>query len=81
MGENGKHDGAVRLRVLAPSDVERIEVVFDGCLLFSVSGGILDEKLALEQGRHYLYVRVARAEHEGPPSMSWSSPVYLENQA
>jgi len=81
MGENGKHDGAVRLRVLAPSDVERIEVVVDGCLLFTVSGGILDEELALDEGRHYLYVRAARTEHEDPPSMSWSSPVYLEDQA
>lgn len=77
MGENGAHDGAVRLRVLAPSDVDRIEVVVDGCLLFTLSGGILDEKLTLDEGRHYLYVRTARAEPEGPLSMSWTSPVYL----
>ena len=77
MGESGGHDGAVRLRVLAPPDVDRIEVVVDGCLLFTVSGGTLDEGLTLEEGRHYLYVRAARAGPEGPLSMSWTSPVYL----
>ncbi len=81
MGESGAHDGAVRLRVLAPSDAERIEVVKDGCLLFTSPGGILDEKLVLDEGRHYLYVRVARKEPGGPLSMSWSSPVYLGEQA
>jgi hypothetical protein len=81
MGENGPHDGTVRLRVLAPSGIDRIEVVLDGCLLFTVSGGILDEELPLGEGRHYLYVRAARAQPEGLLSMSWTSPVYLGDEA
>lgn len=81
MGESGEHDGAVRLRVLAPPEVERIEVVLDGCLHLTMPGGILDEKLVLDQGRHYLYVRACLAEPEGPQCMSWSSPVYLGTPA
>jgi len=78
MGEHGPHDGRARLRVLAQSGVDHLEVVLDGCLLLSVSGWFLDEVLTLGEGRHYLYVRAVRDEAGEPRSMSWTSPIYLE---
>lgn len=77
MGGHAAHDGSARLRVLGGEEVQRLEVVLDGCLYESVESAVLDRTIPLAPGRHYLYVRAGRQDGEFR-SFAWSSPVYLE---
>lgn len=79
MGGRIMQDGTARLRVLAGAEVERLDVILDGCLYESVNGDHLDRTIPLSPGRHYLYVRASRQDGE-VRSQSWSSPIYLDVQ-
>jgi hypothetical protein len=76
MGDQGAHDGSITIRVLAPDNIEGIDVILDSCPAYTIAGNIVQLKILLESGRHYLYVRAFR--HEGDViQQAWSSPVYL----
>ncbi len=79
MGEQGGHNGKARLKVLADQSTEAIEVIVDGALYGTISGSQVDESIALEEGRHYIYVRAFTHTSEGLKAQTWTSPVYLGN--
>ena len=77
MGEQGDHNGTVRVRAMAGGKATRLELILDGCVHSTVSGSVLDTTLTnLSLLRHYIYVR-ASLQKNGETFFAWTSPVYL----
>jgi hypothetical protein len=76
MGSIGAHNGTVRVRVLADTTVEQIEIIIDGCLQEIVTGYMVDKTYTLPASYHYIYVK-AVATSGSATQVAWASPVYL----
>lgn len=76
MGEQGNHNGSVRVRALAGNTVEKLDVIVDGCVKYTVDDHEIDTTLTLSPSRHYIYIR-AVAYTGDERFLAWSSPVYL----
>lgn len=76
MGEQGGHNGSVRIRALASDNAEKLEVIVDGCVKYAAQGHEINTTLTLPDSRHYIYIR-AWATVKGEKFPAWSSPVYL----
>ena len=82
MGEQGTHDGRLRVRVATARHVTRIELVLDGRPFDLVEGHWLDKTYTVTAGeRHYLYARAVATGADGATQVTWSSPVYLGDPA
>jgi hypothetical protein len=77
MGEQGDHDGSMRVRVLAGAAADEVHLVVDGCLVTSVEAREIDVTLDIAPGRHFVYARALDVRSEDDHRQSWSSPVYL----
>ena len=77
MGEQGDHNGTVRVRTLASTTAEKLELIVDGCVYSAVSGNALDTTLSLNPSRHYIYIRASIQNRSGELFKAWTSPVYL----
>ena len=78
MGDLGPHDGTIRVRALASSEVSELHLIVDGCLERVIDGNTLDETLSIDvDERHYVYVRAVEVRSEEDHRYAWSSPIYL----
>jgi hypothetical protein len=68
--------GSVRVRALASTNVERIDIIIDGCLIANAAGSQIDNTFDLAPGRHFIYAR-ARLQGQDRIYQAWTSPVYL----
>lgn len=72
-----KNPTKIRVRALGAPEIQKLDVIVDGCLTVSVPGYELDRTLSMPSGpRHYVYVRAALSVGEKQYRI-WSSPVYL----
>jgi hypothetical protein len=77
MGDQGDHDGTVRIRAMAGGKATKLELILDGCIHSTVSGSVLDTTITnLSLSRHYIYIR-ASLQKNGETFFAWTSPVYL----
>ncbi len=77
MGDQGIPNETVRVRVLSTSDVEKLELIVDGCVHTTVTGYALDVILNLDSSRHYIYARASLHDTTGDLLHAWTSPIYM----
>jgi hypothetical protein len=68
--------GSIHIRALSSANVERIDIIIDGCLIANAAGGQIDRTFDLTPGRHYIYAR-SRLKGQDRMYQAWTSPVYL----
>jgi hypothetical protein len=72
--------GTVRVRALSSDNVERIDIIIDGCLAANAAGSQIDGSFDLAAGRHFIYARARLpVQGQGRVYQAWTSPVYLGN--
>ena len=77
MGEHlSLSGGRIRIRALSSADVERIDIIVDGCVVANTAGSQIDRTFDLAPGRHFVYAR-ARLQGQDRAYQAWTSPVYL----
>jgi hypothetical protein len=83
MGDLGSHNGTVKVRALAGTNVTKLEVIVDGCVdpKSTATGYTLESTLTLTPGWHYLYVRATLQKDADNILRAWTSPVYLKPPA
>ena len=72
--------GSVRVRALSSNNVERIDIIIDGCLMANAAASQIDRTFDLATGRHFIYAR-ARLQGQDRIYQAWTSPVYLGDPA